>query len=317
MIPPELMSSVFLFALSGIVLVIAGNWVIDASKKIAIYFRIGGFTVGFVLLAVATSLPELAVSLSAGLQGHSELIISNLIGSNIADILLVLGASAVITTLWARKKQIHEFAQVLFLVSIIPLILLARSSIGFFGGIILIGIFVLYIYYLSRRKAKVEMGDRVRIYERLLAFGIFAVSIALLLFSANLFVSSGVEIANFLDFPKVFLGLFILALGTSLPELVLNVGAMFKKQYDLAIGNILGSCVFNLTLILGIGALVTDIPVDYAVMGSATIFLVIVNLLLWYLISTYKRIDRRIGIGFLVLYALFILAQLGVIPFLF
>jgi len=312
----ELNSALFIFTLAGIILIIAGNWVIEASKKLVHLFNLSGYTIGFVVLALSTSLPELFVSISAGLQGQSDIIIGNVIGSNVANILLVLGSYAAIAGIKVTKSsKLTDYAQALFFVSIIPLFLLGRGHIGSIAGLVLIGLFMVYTLFLSKKKARAEIKETFMVRQKITGSIVFLISVALLIYSSSLLVSSAVEIAEALNLSSLFISITLIALGTSLPEMAVNISALLKKEYKLAIGNILGSCVINLTLVLGAGAVIYPITVDYVTMGSAMIFLVIVNLVVWILLEKFRQINRMGGLAFIALYILFILAEIGLVPY--
>jgi cation:H+ antiporter len=313
-----LASHLFIFTLSGIVLVIAGNWVIESSKKLVHLFNISGYAVGFLILALSTSLPELFVSVSAGFQGQGDIVIGNVIGSNVANILLVLGSYAALVGIKVTKQsKLIDFAQALFVISVIPLVLLARGSVGSMAGVILVLLFAVYTLFLTKTKAKAEIEETYLVRQKLSGAFIFMVSVALLLYSSSLLVSSATDIAQSLNVSSWLIGITLIALGTSLPEMVVNVSAIFKKQYKMAIGNILGSCVINLTLVLGVGAAISPIVVDFVSMGSSMIFLVLVNLFVWIMLEKYRKITRLTGLAFLALYLVFILAEIGLVPLFF
>lgn len=309
-----LLTQLLIFVLAGIVLIAAGRWAIESSKRLAIYFGISEFAIGFILLAVATSLPELAVSISAGLMKQSEIIFGNVIGSNIADILLVLGISALIADIKVESKHLIDSAEILLFISLVPLILLGRGTIGLYGGLVLLVIFVIYSFFLIKTHTTVEIKNHTKALKKVFMFAVFGISVALLLFSANAFVGSAVKIAEILKVSNMLIGLTLVAVGTSMPELVVSIAAVLKKNYSLAIGNILGSCVVNLTLVLGTGAILHPIEINFLQMGSATIALVIVNILLWYVLMKHKKISKNFGLIFLGLYAAFLLAEVGILP---
>ena len=307
-----LASHLFIFTLSGIVLIIAGNWVIEASKKLVHLFNLSGYVIGFLVLALSTSLPELFVSISSGLQGQGELIMGNIIGSNVANMLLVLGSYAALVGIKVRgQSKLVNYAQALFFISVIPLILLARGSVGQIAGVVLVASFVIYTFFLTKKKAKAEIEEKYHVSQKLSGAIVFIISIALLLYSANLLVSSATGIAESLNISSWIIGVTVIALGTSLPEMVVNVSAIFKRQYKMAIGNILGSCVINLTIVLGAGAILTPIIVNYVTMGASMILLVMINLVVWFMLQRFKGISKLGGLAFLAAYVIFVLAEIG------
>lgn len=312
--PVPLDIAVFVIAL--IALIKSSEWVINNTVKLASYYKIGEFAAGFLLIAVATSLPEMAVTVTASLQNAGSLILGNVIGSNISNILLILGIAILSAPIIVTHKKLLENAQVLFVMSLIPIIFLIRGSINFVEGLALLALFALYVFFVSRDKvpAIIQPIQRTR-KELAKTFLFFLGSAALLLLSAQFATNSALNIADFFKLPYSTIGLTIVAIGTSLPELAVTVTGIFKGKQDLVLGDIIGSNIVNITLVLGLGAVLGTIAFNYVIIGSALFFLLLANLLLVYALMTHKTLRKDIGIVFIVIYAIFLLSEIGVIGF--
>lgn len=296
-----------------IVLIKSSQYLIDASIEISKILKISQFAVGFILLSVATSLPEFFIAAISSLGGNSGIALGNVIGANIADIAWVLGVTATLGLIKFKKKSISENATILFLMSIIPLILLVRGNIDRSIGLILLLIFAFYCFFIAKRGHTSEIRHRHYTPKEILrnAF-LFCGSVAAMLISASYVVQTGVEIATILSVPQTFIGISIISIGTTLPEMVVNVSAIRRKKASLAIGNILGSCVTNLTLVLGTAATILPITINTAVITPAVIFLIGLNFFLWMLVAK-GQISKRAGAIMVIMYMLFIFTEAGLI----
>jgi len=306
---------VAIFAVGPFVLFKASEWVIDASMQIARMLRISAFAVGFILVAVATSLPELVVSAVASATNNPGISLGNIIGSNIADIAVVLGITAMLGIVVFRRSQASENAGILFLISVIPVVLMGRGALSLQDGLALLAIFAFYVYLVARRGYSADRGGRFRepgLRSVLLTYAKFFASIGAVIVSATYVVQSGADIAGFLGVSKSFIGLSLIAFGTSLPELAVNIQAMRKRQPGLAVGNILGSCVTNLTLVLGIAAVINPLTMNLAVFSSSILFLMGLNAFIWWQI-TRGRLTKTAGVAMLIAYLLFLAVEAGLI----
>jgi cation:H+ antiporter len=306
--------TLIIFAVGLLVMFKASEWVIDTSIDIAKIMRVSTFAVGFVLISVATSLPELVVSSVAANTGSPGIALGNVIGSNIADIALVLGITAMLGLVAFRRASASENAGILFLVSIIPVILMGRGALGFTDGLVLILIFVFYAYLIAKRgygHNQVRVSEP-KIRRVLSTYAKFFASIGLVIVSAAYVVSSGADIARFLKVPESFIGLSLIAFGTSMPELSVNIQAMRKRRPSIAVGNILGSCVTNLTLVLGIAAVIRPLSMNLAVFSSSILFLMGLNAFLWWQISRGK-LTKTAGVAMVIAYLIFLAVEGGII----
>jgi cation:H+ antiporter len=295
----------------------ASNATINNSVKVAGITGFGKTTVGFILVAFSTSLPELFVSVFS--TAHPESIgvaIGNVLGSNIVNICLILGICFLIAVTKCRdyvclyptmaKEETKNLYFGLFVASIIPLTLLYIGYASRLIGIVLIAAFAFYLYQLSRARSFVEEGSlgeerrRLRRYMLLTFLGAAGV-----VASSFFIVDSTSYIAGSIGVPPVVIGSTIVALGTSLPELSTSVNATQKGHLDLALGNIVGSCFINITLILGIPLVVSQFGVDIAAFSKLAIFSLITNLFFWYFLSS-ERLSWRESAVLLLIYSIFL-----------
>lgn len=319
-----LLPNLLILFVSIIVLGKASDFAITNTVKISEITRLGKTTVGFVLLGFSTSLPELSVSVIAALIGEAGVPIGNALGSNIVDVSLIMGLPVLLVAL--KKPEVNmtvnmakeEFSSLyfgLFIASLIPLSLMYIAHASQIVGLILLIIFLIYMYHLSKRKILTEeAGERVygeaKKLDRyvLLTFagviGVIAVSYFV--------VDSASKIAEIIGVPKILMGATIVAFGTSLPELTLNMKAIAKEQWALAFGNIVGSCFVNITLILGIPLIASPLDVNMKVFSDLIIFSLIDNLFLWYFLTS-GRMRWKEGAILLFLYLLFLATTFGVI----
>jgi len=326
----EVIVSLLIILVSLIILDQASHLTITNAIKVSNITQLGKTAVGFSLLAFSTSLPELSVAFIAAFTGEGAISVGNVIGSNIVNISLILGLAALIIGLRHPKKVsvIPSFAKEelgslhfgIFVSSIIPLSLLYIVEASWLVGLILILIFVFYTYQLSKIRIPPEEGtsvseDEQKKLKRYIMF-IFLGVIGVVL-SAYFLVESAVAVAEFAGVPRTLIGATIIAFGTSLPELTLDLRAFIKGHPSLALGDIIGSSFVNITLILGITLFVpvlfgTPLTMNMLVFQNLVIFSLITNLFFWYFLSM-GRLSWREGAIFLFIYLLFLASTLGVI----
>ena len=287
---------------------------------------LGKMTIGFVLIAFSTSLPEFCVAIITAFTDESAISIGNVIGSNIVNICLIIGLAALLVALMGRSRAVNmvptmvkeEFGSLyfgLFVASIIPLSLVYLAYASWFIGMILLLVFVLYTYQLSKIRIPTEKGEgipegerrKLRSYVALTFAGVAGVII-----SSYFIVDSAVKIAEFAGVPKALISATIIAFGTSLPEFSVDINAFLKGHSALALGDIVGSCFINITLILGVTLVASPLEVNMIVFSDLVIFSLIANLFLWYFL-TIGRISWREGAILLFVYLLFLATTLGAI----
>lgn len=300
------MADAFVYAIEfiiGFILLIKGSDIfIDGAAEIAKKIGASEHMIGLTLVAFATSLPELAVSSIASFNKESGIALGNVIGSNIANICLVLGIAAIIMQLKTTKEMGRD-AIFMTLVALLLFALMAfDEKIDRYDAIIFLLIYGGFIYYLYKtrkvnKEIKVEQGG----YVKDSAFVIFG-SIGVVL-GAHFLVESSIGIAELLEISPLIIGLTIIAFGTSLPELASTITAALKKKHGIAIGNVIGSNIINILLVLGVAGVITPIGAEEKVYVTMP-FLLFVSLLT--IIFVRSKIGKKGGILLLILYACFI-----------
>lgn len=292
----------FVLLILGIALLVKGaDWLVDGASGLSSSFGVSPLFIGLTVVAFGTSAPELAVSISAAVKGSGSIAISNVIGSNIANIALVIGFSAILTPLAISKTTIRKELPFNILISFALMAMLLRGAkygLDRYDGFVLIIFLIIFMEYTlvmaksDRERKRLESTDilseadqeeikKIRIKNGILTL----IGLAMVVFGADLTVDSATEIALQLGISEALVGLTMIAIGTSLPELVTAVTAILKKQDDLAIGNIVGSNIFNICLILGVSSIIKPIGVivdhywaDILFMSMLAVFLLLTTM---------------------------------------
>ena len=298
------MTLAIIYLLAGLVLLYYGaEALVRGSSSLALRLGLSPLVVGLTVVAFGTSTPELMVSLKAALAGQADISVGNVVGSNICNIGLILGICALVTPVATTSQIVRIDIPIMLAITAITIFLLADGSIGLPEGIFLTTLLVAYIVFsigLARRQPAdslgTEFGEEVKISKRGLAIDLLMVAggLVLLVFGARFLVDGAVIIARTFGWTEALIGLTVVAVGTSLPELATSLVAAIKKEADIAVGNIVGSNIFNLLGILGITAIVHPLAatgigrIDYAVMAAFA-------LVLWPMAYHQKRITRVEG----------------------
>lgn len=261
----EILFQIFLM-LAGFVLLIKGaDWFVDGASGIAAKLGIPQLVIGLTIVAMGTSAPEAAVSISAALKGNAEITIGNIVGSNILNILIILGITSVIVAVKVADSTIkYEMPFMIAITAVLLLFGYTGGNITFIEGILFWVLFILYLIYLFAMAKKNKEAAEENIEEKpvwkLIVF--ILLGLFMIVFGSNISVDGASAIAKAIGISERFIGLTIVALGTSLPELVTSVAAARKGKADIAIGNIVGSNIFNILFVVGTTALIT--PVVFA-----------------------------------------------------
>lgn len=304
---------ILIIILASIVLVKSTHWIIKALNYLAKYSRVPEFVVAFILAGLVTSFPEFFVGIAAALNKTPILSLSNVFGSNIANITLVLGLTVIlIKGLGAESRIINRNIIYVAILIIYSMLLASDGLLSRVDGIGLIALFVLYnliLFFQSKDFTKATgWARRKDLIKNLL---LFAVSIALLLISAEIIVRISSRLATELDISLFLIGLFLIAIGTSLPELIFGIRAAAEKHREMILGNILGSLASNATAVLGVTAVIYPIMIgDPKLLFSSSIFLLAAYILFIIFTRTKKRISWREGVILLFFYICFIIIQL-------
>lgn len=309
-----------LFIIGIVILVKGAGYLVDGSSALAKKLGISSLVIGLTIVAFGTSLPELMVNIIAALQGNGNIALGNIVGSNIVNILLILGLAAAIANLKLRRSTI--WAEIPFsLLAVIILLLLASTSfldkssvnsISRFEGLILILFFAGFLYYIFKltKKSKNSMAEMKDENQELPLSKIILMIIGGLIglyVGGNWTVDGAISIAKLFGLSEYFIFLTIVAVGTSLPELITSIIAALKKNADLAVGNIVGSNIFNIFWILGCSAIITPLKLpQFAVIDLSILFLTTFLLLLFAFFGKNHELRRWQGIIFVILYIIYI-----------
>lgn len=255
---------IFLVVVGLLLLFLSGNWLVVGSVQIARYFKISSLIVGLTVVALGTSAPELFVSLKAAYKGSSDISIGNVVGSNIANIGIVLGIVALIFPIKVSDSGIWRDWLVMLLASVLLIVLSLDLKLEFFEGVALVSglaIYLVWTIHMSRKHGSKETVNKPTLK---LHLAIFYVLIAMvgLYFGAGFMVDGARSIALRLGYSERVIGITVVAFGTSVPELVTSLMAVLKKENEISIGNIIGSNIFNIMAVLGITSLIHPIQVN-------------------------------------------------------
>ena len=295
--------------LGGVMLYYGAEFLVKGGVSIALKFKISPLVIGLTLVAFATSAPELAVSISASFKGSGDVAMGNVVGSNICNIALILGLSALIAPM-AINKKLLKLDMPLMLISSLLLTgayLLSKGVTRWQGAIFFLGIiaYTVWSIYSSRKEGVSEDdgGDEVEIKEvnLWLSIGLVIGGLLTLVYGARFFVGSASFIAKALGVPEAIIGLTVVAFGTSLPELATSIVAALKKEQDIAIGNVIGSNIFNILAILGVAPLISPIK-THNISYVDMILMLGVSILLYPIMKSGLKISRKEGILLLAIY---------------
>ena len=344
----EILDNIALLAVSFFLLAKGADFFVDGASEVAAKLKIPQIIIGLTIVAMGTSAPEAAVSISAAIEGNASITIGNIVGSNILNILIILGISAAITRLAVGKDTSYVDIPVMFLATIILFALGVDGSISMTDGIIFLVIFVLYLSYLfiiaRRRINKRELAASLESAAAQsmpatvnfaaeestvpaaaegaelrqdadkpadesaqkkktiwMSLGYTVLGLLMIVFGSNFAVDSATYLAEKMGVTDRFIGLTVVALGTSLPELFTSVTAAIKKNADIAIGNIVGSNIFNILFIVGLSSVITPVPFEKKFLIDTAIALA-AGIILWVPCLTKKSIGRATGIIMLAAY---------------
>lgn len=301
-----------LFILIGFTLLIKGaDFLVDGSNAIAKKLHISEIVIGLTIVSIGTSMPELFVSTTSAIEGYSDISIGNIIGSNICNLLLILGLSALIRPLeFQNQTKLIENPMSIFLTLIFLIICNINQNINRYEGLILIGLFRLFLTYTiimaKRNQQDVilqfsnEKSKKISIFKNTM---LILLGIILLKLGSELVVENAKRIAITLSVSEKVIGLTIVAIGTSLPELVTSVTAAIKGDSDIAIGNIVGSNIFNMLLIVGVSAVIN--PISYNITYNFQMLILFIGMAMitfFPFVKPKNKLSRFEGLLFVLLY---------------
>jgi len=341
-----------LLCFSLLVLVKSSDHFVEAAARIAKYLGISELVIGLTIIAIGTSLPELGSSAMASFANQTELAVGTVVGSNIANISLILGLSAVILALKMDKKVLLRDCSVMLYVSLLFYVFAYDGTVTVLEGTILLAVVPLYLTYLFHFRPKLSRSvyDLKSYVERMYIFGshglrqighvrayeklfkrvvdgesyraVFAgevkkdlllmtATVALIYISSKYLVQFAVEIAQALGITENVIGATLIAVGTSLPELSVSISSIRKGFVNILLGNLIGSNIFNITLVAGLAAVISPLRILQSTLSVSLPFMLLTAILLFVFVTTEQRIKWKGGITFLAIYALFIYLLVG------
>ncbi|MBQ8810246.1 MAG: calcium/sodium antiporter [Bacteroidales bacterium] len=302
-----------LILLGGLALILFGaNWLVDGSSSIAKRFGISEFVIGLTIVGIGTSTPEMVVSFLSAFQGKADMAIGNIVGSNIFNTLMILGVTALIAPLTITKSNLKRDIPLNIFVTVLLILLgmnftifgLGQDQLSRIDGAILLAIFAWYLYTSFKSDTADEDGEGIKEYKTGISVLLIVAGLGALIAGGKLFVNSATELAKMFGVSDKFIAITVMAAGTSMPELATCAVAALKGRGQLALGNVLGSNISNILLILGGSALINPLSfggmtyVDLGVVLAGAIFI---------LASAYlfkkKQLDRFEGIVLLLMEA--------------
>ncbi|MGB9847657.1 MAG: calcium/sodium antiporter [Minisyncoccia bacterium] len=326
---------IFVFIISLFALIKGADWFVESSEKVGLALKVSPFIIGVTIVAIGTSLPELASSIAAVLKGESEIVTANVIGSNIANILLIIGLSAVAAgRLAVQRSLIDVDLPLLSAVTVLFGFIILDGKIFWQESILLIASFLIYLFYTVAQRSEIPEnplpeelvpGETIEVLpsrvERRktkkpiekLNFKVFIfliIGIIFLVFGSDFLIESVVKLSEILKVGTSVISILGVAVGTSLPELMVSVRAALQKKYEIALGNIFGSNVFNCLMVLGLPALIKTLIVDNLTLNVGFPFMVVATVLLVFSGIT-RRISKWEGLMFLLIYVLFVIKLFG------
>lgn len=301
----EILLQVVWLVLGFALLVKGADWFVDGASGFAAKLGIPQLVIGLTIVAMGTSMPEAAVSISAALRGNADITVGNIVGSNILNILIILGITAVIRTLKVAHSTIRYEIPFMIAVTLVLLWLgYTGSEVTWVEGILLWILFIGYLAYLlfmAKKNRDEEGQEQTKELSMVRLIGLTILGVVMIVAGSNFAVEGASNIATALGISERFIGLTIVAFGTSLPELVTSVSAARKGNADIAIGNIVGSNIFNILFIIGTTALITPVIFVRSFVVD-TLIAAACGLLLFVGVVKNRELKRPIGIVMLLCY---------------
>lgn len=308
-----------IFVGSLLALIGSAKFFTEAAERVGLAMKLSPFMVGVVIVAIGTSLPELISGIIASVEGHSEIVIGNVLGANISNIFLILGVATIVSKRSLQLGKEYIFIDLHFMLgsATFLILFLLDGEISRIEGLSLVIGFIIYQVYLMKSEKPDEMptlndAETVRKIDKVKwkDIAILAVSAVGIYFGAKYVVQSISDIATAMDVDKTIVSLTVLSLGTTLPELTVSIAAARRGQPEIAVGNILGSCIFNSFMVTGLASLIAPISMPFKLAQTSVIFLVVAAVF-FYLLSQDKKVSKWEGMLFLLFYLVFILKISG------
>ena len=294
------MVNTFLLVVGFIILIKGADLFVDGASGIANSLKIPKMLVALTIVAFGTSMPEFAVSMRALTLGDGDIVLGNVIGSNIINILLILGISVSIDHLDVKTSTIKKELPITIIFTIIFSLLLI-NNISRIDGIILLLVFSIFLYYLVFRNKEVEDKQEIKINKTIIFTIIGLIGIII---GSNLVVNKAISIATYFNVSERLISLSIISFGTSLPELITSISASIKKEYDIAIGNVLGSNIFNMGIVIGFPIAIFG-GIEKVNYSYIDLLVMVISIVLLFIFSYNKKISRKEGLIFILIFIIY------------
>ena len=308
-----IMPTVTLYILPGFLLLLGGAcFLVDGAKNLALKFNVRPLIIAVTIIAFGTSSPELLVSLVSALKGRDSMALGNVIGSNIANIALVLGIACIIKPVSAATvKSLKKVDIPVMLACAVALYIFSLDGLisRFDGGFLLIGLCAYFVYCIRSGKEKNENPDPLPPKSKIFYAVVTVLGLVAIVFGAHWLVKGGVELARSYKLSPSFIAVSVFAIGSSLPELATSVVASIKKQHEISIGNVVGSNIQNIALVIGVVALIRPLNCSSGDLNSSFIVLLTYSVLLFVILWFTDKLPRFVGVLFVLSYAVYIWMQ--------
>lgn len=295
-------------------LFLGGDWLVDGGVALARRFRISSLVIGMTIVAFGTSAPELLVSMTSAIKGSAGIAMGNVLGSNIANIGLILGLTALLCPIPTENRKVTANGLVMIAASLLLLVFSLKGGISRIEGAVLFaGIILFTVISIRKGRAGASPEDSESdVHEKKMSVAValllIILSCALLAFGADFMVDGATVLAKAIGVSDKVIGLTVVALGTSLPELAASVAAAIKKEMDISIGNIIGSNIFNVFCVLGVSGSIRPIPFEYAPYRADFIIMLAFSAVLLLLVQPWKaqgKLGRASGLLLFAAYAVY------------
>lgn len=312
--------SVLLVAAGFVALIFGANWLVDGASALARKYKVSDLVIGLTIVAFGTSAPELVVNIIASVNGYADIVLGNVIGSNNFNLFIILGLSGLILPISVKSSTAWKEIPISLVVSILLLVLLndfifsGTTYLGRTDGLLMLVLFCVFLYYVfTQLKNDPQTAEAAHQKSGKMIWGLIVAGMTGLILGGQLVVVNSVKVASLLGVSEKIIGLTIVAAGTSLPELVTSIVAASKKNSDMVIGNVIGSNIFNVLLILAIASLIK--PIGYNPKFNLDLFILIggtLFLLSSMLTGQKKKLDRweaAVLFGFFIIYTVFLVVK--------
>ncbi|WP_303925200.1 calcium/sodium antiporter [Draconibacterium sediminis] len=312
--------SVLLVAAGFVALIFGANWLVDGASALARKYKVSDLVIGLTIVAFGTSAPELVVNIIASVNGYADIVLGNVIGSNNFNLFIILGLSGLILPISVKSSTAWKEIPISLVVSILLLLLLndfifsGTTYLGRTDGLLMLVLFCVFLYYVfTQLKSDPQTTEAAHQKSGKMIWGLIVVGMTGLILGGQLVVVNSVKVASLLGVSEKIIGLTIVAAGTSLPELVTSIVAASKKNSDMVIGNVIGSNIFNMLLILAIASLIK--PIGYNPKFNPDLYILIggtLFLLSSMLTGQKKKLDRweaAVLFGFFIIYTFFLVVK--------